>query len=80
MVNNRSASAGDGGPVPGSGWSPGGEMAAHSSILAWRIPRTQVPGGLESMGSQRVGHDLATEHELEEALWCGGTCLCLFPF
>ena len=33
------------------------EMAAHSSILAWRIPRTEEPGRLQSMGSQRVGHD-----------------------
>ena len=33
------------------------EMAAHSSILAWRIPRTEKPGGLQSMGSQRAGHD-----------------------
>ena len=33
------------------------EMATHSSILAWRIPRTDEPGGLQSMGSQRVGHD-----------------------
>ena len=32
-------------------------MAIHSSILAWRIPWTEEPGGLESMGSQRVGHD-----------------------
>ena len=32
-------------------------MATHSSILAWRIPRTQEPGGLQSLGSQRVGHD-----------------------
>ena len=32
-------------------------MATHSSILAWRIPWTEKPGGLESMGSQRVGHD-----------------------
>ena len=32
-------------------------MASHSSILAWRIPRTEKPGGLESIGSQRVGHD-----------------------
>jgi len=30
------------------------EMATHSSILAWRIPRTEVPGGLHSMGPQRV--------------------------
>ena len=33
------------------------EMATHSSILAWRIPWTEEPGGLRSMGSQRVGHD-----------------------
>ena len=33
------------------------EMAAHSSILAWRIPGTGEPGGLPSMGSHRVGHD-----------------------
>ena len=33
------------------------EMATHSSILAWRIPWTEEPGRLQSMGSQRVGHD-----------------------
>ena len=32
-------------------------MATHSSILAWEIPWTEEPGGLQSMGSQRVGHD-----------------------
>ena len=32
-------------------------MATHSSTLAWRIPGTEEPGGLQSMGSQRVGHD-----------------------
>ena len=32
------------------------EMATHSSILAWRIPGTEEPGGLPSMGSHRVGH------------------------
>ena len=32
-------------------------MATHSSILAWRIPWTEEPGGLQSMGSQRVGQD-----------------------
>ena len=31
-------------------------MAPHSSVLVWKIPRTQEPGGLQSMGSQRVGH------------------------
>ena len=33
------------------------EMAIHSSILAWRIPGTEEPGGLQPMGLQRVGHD-----------------------
>ena len=33
------------------------EMATHSSILAWRIPWTEEPGGLQSTGSQRVGHN-----------------------
>ena len=33
------------------------ELAIHSSILAWRIPLTEEPGCLQSMGSQRVGHD-----------------------
>ena len=32
-------------------------MATHSSTLAWRVPRTEAPGGLQSMGLQRVGHD-----------------------
>ena len=35
-------------------------MAPHSSALAWRIPWTEEPGGLQSVGSQRVGHDWAT--------------------
>jgi len=35
-------------------------MASHSSILAWKIPRTVDPGGLHSTGSQRAGHDCAT--------------------
>ena len=49
------------GPVGSLGWedSLGEGMATHSSILAWRIPLTQEPGGLQFMGSQRVGHDLS---------------------
>ena len=35
------------------------DMATHSNILAWRIPRTEEPGGLQSMESQRVRYDLA---------------------
>ena len=36
------------------------EMETRSGILAWEIPRTEEPGGLQSMGLQRVGHDRAT--------------------
>ena len=38
------------------------KMATHASFLAWRIPWTEVPGGLQSIGSQRVRHNLTTEH------------------
>ena len=60
MVKNSPANAGDirdMGLIPGLGRSPGEGMATHSSILAWRIPWTEEPGGLQSMGLQRVGHD-----------------------
>ena len=61
MVKDLPANAGDlrdTGSIPGSGRSPGGEgMAAHSSILTWKIPWTEEPGGLQSIGSQKVGHD-----------------------
>ena len=49
--------AGDVGSIPGSGIYSGGGMATHSSDLALRIPRTEEPGGLQSIGSQRAGHD-----------------------
>ena len=42
------------------------EMATHSSILAWRIPWTEEPGGLQSKGSQRVGHKWAINNTQEE--------------
>ena len=47
------------------GWEdpPEEEMATHSSILAWKIPWTEEPGGLQSMGSQRVRHSLVTEQQ-----------------
>ena len=38
-------------------------MATHSSILAWEVPQTEEPRGLQSMWSQRVGHDLATKKQ-----------------
>ena len=48
---------GDLGSIPGLGRSLEEGMAIHSSILAWRIPWMEEPGGLQSMGLQRVGHD-----------------------
>ena len=60
LVINLPASAGDirdAGCAPGLGRFQGEEMATHSSILAWRIPKTEEPGELQSMGSQRVRHN-----------------------
>ena len=61
VVKNPPANAGDSGD---GGIQPLGQegpleesMATHSSVLAWIIPRTGEPGELQSMGSQRVGHD-----------------------
>ena len=42
--------------VRSPGWDSGGEMGTYSSMLAWRIPWREKPGGLQSMGSQRVNH------------------------
>ena len=52
--------AGNPGLIPGLGRSAGEGRATHSSILGWRIPWTQEPGRLQSMGSKWVGHDWAT--------------------
>ena len=38
-------------------WAKEKEMATHSSVLAWRMPGAEEPGGLPSMGSHRIGHD-----------------------
>ena len=51
---------GDTGSVPGLGRSPGEGNTTHSSILAWRMPRTEKPGGIQSTGSQRVRCDWVT--------------------
>ena len=48
MVKASACNAGDLGSIPGSGRSPGKEMATYSSILAWRVPWTQEPGGLDT--------------------------------
>ena len=47
------------------------EMAIHSSIIAWKIPWTEEPGRLQSMGSQRVEHDWATSHAYVHTLYVG---------
>ena len=60
MVKNLPASAGDAGDaglIPGLGRSPGEGNGNPPQYLAWRIPWTEEPGGLQSMRSQGVGHD-----------------------
>ena len=49
-------------------------MATHSSILAWEIPWTEESGGLQSMGSRRVGHDLATATAAKSLKSCPTLC------
>ena len=57
MVENPPAVQETEGPSQGQEDPLEKEMAAHLSILAWRIPWTEVPGRIQSMGSQRVIHD-----------------------
>ena len=56
-VKASACNEGDLGSIPGLGRPLEKEMATHSSILAWKIPWREEPGGLQSMGWQRVGHD-----------------------
>ena len=57
LTSKESAySAGDAGSIPGSEDPLEEEMATHSSILVWKIPWTEKPGGPQSMGLQRVEH------------------------
>ena len=57
-ITNPPASAGDAETrVQSLSQEDCGEMATHASVLAWRIPWTEEPGGLQAMGSQRAGHD-----------------------
>ena len=60
VVGNQLAGAEDArdtGSIPGSGRSPGVESGNHSSILAWKLPRTEQPVRLQSMGPQRIRRD-----------------------
>ena len=57
MVKNLPGDAGDLASILGQDVPLEKEMATYSSVLAWRMPWTEEPGVLQSMGSQRVGHD-----------------------
>ena len=57
------------GSIPELGRSPGGGNGNTLSILAWKIPWTEEPSGLQSIGLQRVGHDRATEHILAPLMY-----------
>ena len=63
MVKNLPANAGNVGSIPGSERSLVEEIVTHSSILAWEIPCTEKPDGLQSMECKRVGHELATKQQ-----------------
>ena len=67
------ANAGDAGLIPKSRRPPGEGNGNPLSILAWEIPWTEEPGGLQSMGSQRVRYDSVTEQQQmrggDEAPW-----------
>ena len=60
-VKNLPARVGDASSILGWEEPLEKEMATHSSILVWEIPWTEEPGGLQSVGSQRVRHDLVTK-------------------
>jgi len=65
IKKNLPANAGDAGntgSTPGLGRSPKGE----NGNLLWKIPQTEKPGGLQSMGLQGVGYDLATKHAVTQ--------------
>ena len=64
VAKNTPADAAETGLSPALGRSPGEGDGNHSRILAWEIPWTEEPGGLQSVGSQRVGHDWATNKDL----------------
>ena len=62
MVRNLPVNPGDAGTISGLGRSLGkGKGNSHSSILVWKIPWTQKPGKLQSMGLQRVRYDLPSK-------------------
>ena len=74
VVKNLPANAGNTGWIPGLGRSSGeenGNPLQWEWVLVWEIPWTEEPGGLQTMGLQRVGHNRATEHgRLKLEVWC----------
>ena len=64
----KAGDAGDVGSIPGSGRSPEEGNGYHFSILAWEILWTEESGGLQSVRSQRIGHNLAAK---QQPTWCG---------
>ena len=66
----KAGDLGDVGSVPAAGHPLVEETAARSRILAWETARTEEPGRLQSMGSQRVGHNLETKQPLPPAVGC----------
>ena len=78
MGRESTCSTGDKGDmslISGLGRSAGGGMATHSNILAWRIPRIEEPGGLQSIGSQRVRHDWSNWAQTRFSI-----CQCFISF
>ena len=73
---DNAGDTGDLGSIPGLE-----EMATHPSILAWEVPWTEEPGGLQSMGSQRVRHDWSylAQHKYPVTIAASVGCLCGDP-
>ena len=70
-VKASACNAGDLGSIPGSGRSPGDGNDNPLGILAWEIPWTEEPAGLQSMGLQIVGHHLAMEQQPRNGFFQG---------
>ena len=70
LVKNPPANAGDTSLIPDQEDSLEEDTATHSSLLTWQTPWTGEPDGLQSIGSQRVKHNRATEHKNEHVyIW-----------
>ena len=78
MVKNSSANVGDAREACSSlDWEDPleSEMTTHSSIISWKNPWTEEPGGLQSMGSQRVKHDCHTHIYKQKTIYCAENSL-----